>query len=831
MAASSAITVIDNLVYGNISNIPGAVYDGIRNDDGAMTSLIATGTGTTATTPSYTTNAANETVLNIYCYFGTPTFTGPSGTGIANIVTMTPTSGDYSCFVYSQTVTSSGGTAGNLAATLGTSTQWAAITVPIIPSGTISLATTKNQQASGNTNTVGLPSGTASGQIVLSCLAFSGPSTTISNLVGVPTGGTVFANYKVALNGSQTTQCAIKKAGASEPGGGYTFTQSNGVTTASTSFAVAITNGSYPDELLTSASASFASTDVNKDIGVGSQAWGGYGVVTMSAGPTATRNQGPNFSSSMVGSYMTLVGSGTYLISAFTDTSHVTLTGAPTTTQYTSYVPFQPQSQGIIQSVVSATQVEGWGIWNTSVGTANMTYTYGTDNTVVLQNKITNLPNGGTIKPAQGILMFDGYGQTPITITGSAPINFRGEGAGSRFTDFYGGNTPTLTTVGTELYVSSTTLSSPAITVGTGSPVRQTYDWSNLSITCGEGRNGDGCGSDAIEFLNPNGLVLYNVIVSNAAGANIHDAGSSYKNQVTHINVGSFDAGTSAWNLDSSSGGSQNFVSENSKYELGKYAAIQFEGPSGGQPFWSFTSIGDDISEGSMIPSSGAFLYLDSNTNFGGDCSFIGTYMEWDQVTQTNLASTSQINNCTFMTPRQVFGSSSSFTNVPQFLTTQTTVTTCGAGGTGCGSGSTALSFTSANASGAQTITGLSYTLAPSTNYNFHCDLQYSQATVVSDNFGINFSQALATDGGSVSGMVTTNTTAMNKESAASISGSGGNAFSSFTPGATGVQSAVFGGVIRNGTVANTATLTWAQSTAADVAVIQGGCNFQVSAN
>jgi hypothetical protein len=139
--------------------------------------------------------------------------------------------------------------------------------------------------------------------------------------------------------------------------------------------------------------------------------------------------------------------------------------------------------------------------------------------------------------------------------------------------------------------------------------------------------------------------------------------------------------------------------------------------------------------------------------------------------------------------------------------------------------------FTTANASGFQTITGLGFTLAASTAQNvpFECDIMYSQATVVSDSFGIQDVTVAPTRLDAL-GVMGTSTTAYTTGNLANLTTTTATAIVTATPTVTTVNSVHLSGVIQqpsNGS-SSAVNIMVSQSTAANVIVIKAGSRCRI---
>jgi hypothetical protein len=251
------VSILSLPAFGQFS---GATPDEIRRQDGVMNSLVSTASSTTPLTPSYSTNASTELVLNFYTWLGITAW-GTSPAGMTNVVTSTPASGKYTAYVYYQSLSSTG-TGGGVSGTLGGSVSWVTATLPLIlSSATTSRTAQIVQQASGSTSvTVNKPTSTAVGDFMLACLLYN-PT---SDVITPPSGWGVILLEKNGT-GATTLACYARVATSADvSGSSYTFSQTT--TGSLTAFTMGFTNVTYPDELLTSATASFAAGDVGKDI-------------------------------------------------------------------------------------------------------------------------------------------------------------------------------------------------------------------------------------------------------------------------------------------------------------------------------------------------------------------------------------------------------------------------------------------------------------------------------------------------------------------------------------------------------------------------------------
>lgn len=135
--------------------------------------------------------------------------------------------------------------------------------------------------------------------------------------------------------------------------------------------------------------------------------------------------------------------------------------------------------------------------------------------------------------------------------------------------------------------------------------------------------------------------------------------------------------------------------------------------------------------------------------------------------------------------------------------------------------------FTDANASGAQNIPRLSWALPANQGVAFriNCEIAWSQATVVADNFGIQFSNAPTNALFSGWSFTANTATAIEGQAPVTISGTGATNIITATPTVTTVLAAYIDGVVEQASNATdtTVNINVTQSTAADVIVIKRG--------
>jgi hypothetical protein len=106
--------------------------------------------------------------------------------------------------------------------------------------------------------------------------------------------------------------------------------------------------------------------------------------------------------------------------------------------------------------------------------------------------------------------------------------------------------------------------------------------------------------------------------------------------------------------------------------------------------------------------------------------------------------------------------------------------------------------------------------------FKIDCDLYYSQATNVADNFGVKFSSNPTN--AEFGGIAATNATAFAAGTPANITNTTATNVITMTPAVTTVLYAHIGGLVENaGTTDNVVNIMVAQSTAADVIVVKRG--------
>jgi hypothetical protein len=139
--------------------------------------------------------------------------------------------------------------------------------------------------------------------------------------------------------------------------------------------------------------------------------------------------------------------------------------------------------------------------------------------------------------------------------------------------------------------------------------------------------------------------------------------------------------------------------------------------------------------------------------------------------------------------------------------------------------------FTDANASGAQAIPGLLFYLAaggPATTWRLDCQLAYSQATVVADNFGITF--GVAPTNSMFWGVMATNATAYGSGTPVAVTSTANATITTGTPAVTTVLGTLIEGYVEMPatSVDTSVQITVTQATAADVIVVKrdSGCTW-----
>ena len=138
--------------------------------------------------------------------------------------------------------------------------------------------------------------------------------------------------------------------------------------------------------------------------------------------------------------------------------------------------------------------------------------------------------------------------------------------------------------------------------------------------------------------------------------------------------------------------------------------------------------------------------------------------------------------------------------------------------------------FSTAANTSLQTITGLTFTqLANATNYSFHCELAYSQATAaVSDAFGIQVATNSPTNV-FATGKVWTAAGTATTGTLATLATTTATNIVTFTPGATATNNvAELSGTIELPASANTVNFMVSTSTAADVVTVKRGSYCEV---
>jgi hypothetical protein len=130
-----------------------------------------------------------------------------------------------------------------------------------------------------------------------------------------------------------------------------------------------------------------------------------------------------------------------------------------------------------------------------------------------------------------------------------------------------------------------------------------------------------------------------------------------------------------------------------------------------------------------------------------------------------------------------------------------------------------------------QNIPGLTMVLpaGSAATYQFDCDLFYSQATVVADTFGFQFS--VSPTNAQIGGIAATNATAYASGTPATITNTSATAVVAMTPAVTTVLYAHIGGAaeIPNNAIDTIVNVSVSQATAANVVVIKRGSVCRVS--
>ena len=233
---------------------------------------------------------------------------------------------------------------------------------------------------------------------------------------------------------------------------------------------------------------------------------------------------------------------------------------------------------------------------------------------------------------------------------------------------------------------------------------------------------------------------------------------------------------------------------------------------------WTVDSSGNHVTAGSMTLTNGetAGIVFDSQ-NGGGRITqlFQNTastpVISWGTGTGTPAVTASGNLTLTTATGNITDSATPTYTSISINGTPQTAALTS--------------TFTTSTTSGLQAITGLSFTLAASTAQNvpFVCFVGYSQATNVSDGFGVGLSQAV-TRIDSV-GNANTSTTAVKSGVLTNGTSTGGQTVITFTPTVTTVLPIQISGVAQVASHSGTTTLQFyvSQSTTADHIVIAAG--------
>jgi len=155
------------------TNIAGAKPDEIRGSDGAMVQMVNGTTGTAGSTQAYTTNYANELVLDIYSWIdgtGADFSVAPSG---VSVVSLAPAASKYAALAVKNLRASPQAVAASTG-TYGASVKWNSGRLALIPTagnavGNRTSTTVQNASGAGLTAVVNKPTGTVQGDFVVVC--------------------------------------------------------------------------------------------------------------------------------------------------------------------------------------------------------------------------------------------------------------------------------------------------------------------------------------------------------------------------------------------------------------------------------------------------------------------------------------------------------------------------------------------------------------------------------------------------------------------------------------------------------------------------------------
>lgn len=237
----------------NVKNY-GAKADYITAYDGAVPALVGnTGTSTAPSSLGVTTVVNNEVLLSIQAVGATYSAVPSTPTQRANVAFVNGAS--YGIWYGDQVVATPTTTAANTG-TIGSSTGWGALSLPLIPKSgqTITLdGVTTNSNAGGSSLQLTVPT-TSNGHTLLACM-----SSTWGATVTAPTGW-VLLTPVIGLNGNPGVRCYGRVAN-SEPAN-YTWSCSSACFPSG--FMESRANVAAIDDPLTSASAAFNASSVGK---------------------------------------------------------------------------------------------------------------------------------------------------------------------------------------------------------------------------------------------------------------------------------------------------------------------------------------------------------------------------------------------------------------------------------------------------------------------------------------------------------------------------------------------------------------------------------------
>jgi hypothetical protein len=193
----------------------------------------AVGTGTTATAPSVTTTVANTRLLTLIGGNATSTITAPVGPTQRVLIQPSSWIGLYAGDLLQAAI----GATSAYAATLSQSQLWSAMSIALVPNGTVSFVggTSWYRQEYGQNTAIFIPPPGGPGNVQIACINYA-----LATISGVPTGYTLIGT--AGTLGVLQTSCYWR----------------------------AVTTNS--SNTVTSASATFSASDVGKLIGVGKTA-------------------------------------------------------------------------------------------------------------------------------------------------------------------------------------------------------------------------------------------------------------------------------------------------------------------------------------------------------------------------------------------------------------------------------------------------------------------------------------------------------------------------------------------------------------------------------